>query len=103
CVIIRLTVDDYHRYCYVDHGWKGKNHKIPGVLHTVNPVANDNLGSAAIARRAGFRYEGRMRLGATQRGARVDQWLAGRLASDGPLTPEAIADVAATWPAETFG
>src|SRR5699024_9150219 len=41
CVIIRLTVDDYHRYCYVDHGWKGKNHKIPGVLHTVNPVAND--------------------------------------------------------------
>src|SRR5699024_11348875 len=41
-----------------------------------------NLGSAAIARRAGFRYEGRMRLGATQRGARVDQWLAGRLASE---------------------
>ncbi|CVI71774.1 Phosphatidylserine decarboxylase proenzyme [Clostridiales bacterium CHKCI001] len=41
CVIIRLTVDDYHRYCYVDHGWKGKNCKIPGILHTVNPVAND--------------------------------------------------------------
>lgn len=62
-----------------------------------------NLGSAAIARRAGFCYEGRMRLGAIQRGARIDQWMAGRLASDGPLTPEVIADVAATWPAETFG
>lgn len=62
-----------------------------------------NLGSAAVARRAGFRYEGTMRLGAIQRGARIDQWLAGRLASDGPLTPEVLADVAATWPAETFG
>ncbi len=41
CVIIRLTVDDYHRYCYIDDGHKGRNHKIPGILHTVNPVAND--------------------------------------------------------------
>lgn len=41
CVIIRLTVDDYHRYCYVDGGHKGRNHAVPGALHTVNPVAND--------------------------------------------------------------
>ena len=40
-VIIRLTVDNYHRYCYVADGQKGKNHYIQGVLHTVNPVAND--------------------------------------------------------------
>jgi phosphatidylserine decarboxylase len=41
CMIFRLTVDDYHRYCYVDNGKKTKNYKIPGVFHTVNPLAND--------------------------------------------------------------
>src|SRR5690625_2248489 len=61
-----------------------------------------NLGSAAIARRAGLRYEGRMRLGAIQRGARIDQWTAGRSASDGPPTPEGIADAAATCPPATL-
>lgn len=40
-VVVRLTVDNYHRYCYVADGLKGKNHYIKGVLHTVNPVAND--------------------------------------------------------------
>ena len=39
--IFRLTVDDYHHYCYVDDGAKSSNHKISGVLHTVNPIAND--------------------------------------------------------------
>lgn len=40
-LIFRLTVDDYHRYCYVADGEKGENVRIPGVLHTVNPIAND--------------------------------------------------------------
>jgi phosphatidylserine decarboxylase len=40
-MIFRLTVDDYHRYCYVDNGKKTKNYKISGVFHTVNPLAND--------------------------------------------------------------
>ncbi|MGN0159669.1 MAG: phosphatidylserine decarboxylase [Brotaphodocola sp.] len=40
-LIFRLTVDDYHRYCYVADGKKTKNIHIPGVLHTVNPIAND--------------------------------------------------------------
>ena len=40
-MIFRLTVDDYHRYGYIADGRKGKNVKIPGVLHTVNPIAND--------------------------------------------------------------
>lgn len=57
-----------------------------------------NTGSAAIARRAGFRYEGLTRLGGTQRGVRRDQWIAGRLAADGDLTPELIQAAAATWP-----
>ena len=43
CVLIRLTVDDYHRYCYVDSGQKTKNYVIPGCLHTVNPAAVDQV------------------------------------------------------------
>ena len=39
CLIFRLCVDDYHRYCYVADGEKGGNTFIPGVLHTVNPIA----------------------------------------------------------------
>lgn len=41
-MIFRLTVDDYHRYCYVCDGKKSRNVRIPGVLHTVNPIANDH-------------------------------------------------------------
>lgn len=37
--IFRLCVDDYHRYSYIDEGKQKKNYKIPGVLHTVNPIA----------------------------------------------------------------
>ena len=32
-VILRLTVDDYHRYCYFDDGIKSENHRIDGVYH----------------------------------------------------------------------
>lgn len=39
--IFRLTVDDYHRYVYVEDGMKSCQKKIPGVFHTVNPAAND--------------------------------------------------------------
>lgn len=39
CVIIRLCVDNYHRYCYPDNGVQGKSKFIEGVLHTVNPEA----------------------------------------------------------------
>ena len=41
-LLFRLTVDDYHRYCYVDRGKKSGNHIINGVFHTVNPIANDH-------------------------------------------------------------
>ena len=41
-LVFRLTVDDYHRYCYVCDGEKEENICIPGVLHTVNPIANDH-------------------------------------------------------------
>ena len=39
--IFRLTVDDYHRYCYVDDAEVIRKAQIPGILHTVNPIAND--------------------------------------------------------------
>ena len=41
-LVFRLTVDDYHRYCYVADGKKDRNRRIPGVYHTVNPIANDH-------------------------------------------------------------
>ena len=39
CLIFRLCVNHYHRYCYPDDARKGKNTFIPGRLHTVRPVA----------------------------------------------------------------
>ncbi len=43
CIVLRLSVDDYHRYCYVDTAVKGRNHFIPGCLHTVNPAVLDHV------------------------------------------------------------
>lgn len=39
CLIFRLCPTDYHHYWYVDDGWQGENHYIPGVLHSVQPIA----------------------------------------------------------------
>ena len=41
-LIFRLTVDDYHRYCYIDDGKKDDNIHIKGRLHTVQPIALRN-------------------------------------------------------------
>ena len=40
-LIFRLSVEDYHRYIYIADGEKTENVRIPGVFHTVNPIAND--------------------------------------------------------------
>ena len=42
-VVLRLTADDYHHYCYPDDGHKGENIFIPGVLHTVSPTATEKI------------------------------------------------------------
>lgn len=42
CLIFRLCVDDYHRYCYFDNGSKTMNIFVKGKLHTVNPIALEN-------------------------------------------------------------
>ena len=39
CLVYRLCVDHYHRYSYVETGEKSGNRFLPGVLHTVRPVA----------------------------------------------------------------
>ncbi len=39
CMVFRLCVDHYHRYCYPDSGIRSREVKINGVLHTVRPVA----------------------------------------------------------------
>jgi phosphatidylserine decarboxylase len=39
CVVIRLSVEDYHRYFYVDNCRKENNVFIQGKLHTVQPYA----------------------------------------------------------------
>ena len=41
CLVLRLTVDDYHHYCYPDDGHKSENVFIPGLLHTVSPAATE--------------------------------------------------------------
>lgn len=38
-LLFRLAVDDYHHYCVVADGILGENHVLPGVYHTVNPLA----------------------------------------------------------------
>lgn len=40
--IYRLCVDDYHRYIYPADASKSENVCIPGIFHTVNPIANDH-------------------------------------------------------------
>ena len=43
CLVFRLCVDHYHRYCYIDSGVKGQNVFLPGKLHTVRPIALEKL------------------------------------------------------------
>ena len=43
CLVFRLCPSDYHHYCYIDDGFQGKNHHIPGVLHSVQPIACENF------------------------------------------------------------
>lgn len=39
CLIFRLTPDDFHRYSFIDDGRILSSKAIPGVLHTVRPIA----------------------------------------------------------------
>ena len=39
CMVFRLCASDYHHYSYIDDGYQGAHHHIPGVLHSVQPIA----------------------------------------------------------------
>ena len=39
CLVFRLCVDNYHRYCYPDNGCQKGSVFLPGELHTVRPIA----------------------------------------------------------------
>ncbi len=41
CLIFRLAPSDYHRYAYPDNGRQDTTRLVPGVLHTVHPLAAD--------------------------------------------------------------
>ncbi len=43
CLVFRLCVNHYHRYCYPADGAKEKNVFIKGKLHTVRPIALEAL------------------------------------------------------------
>ena len=39
CLVFRLTMDDYHHYCFPADGWQRMRHTVPGRLHTVSPYS----------------------------------------------------------------
>lgn len=43
CMVFRLCASDYHHYCYIDNGYQGRNYDIPGMLHSVQPIACEHF------------------------------------------------------------
>ncbi|MBO6208623.1 MAG: phosphatidylserine decarboxylase [Lachnospiraceae bacterium] len=41
CLVFRLTMDDYHHYCFPADGWQRLRHTVPGRLHTVSPYSSE--------------------------------------------------------------
>ena len=41
CLVFRLCMDDYHRYCYPDSGRVVSERYIPGRLHTVSSISKE--------------------------------------------------------------
>lgn len=52
CLIFRLTPSDYHHYCYIDSGRRGEEHRIPGELHSVQPLACETYPVYTLNRRS---------------------------------------------------
>ena len=42
CLIFRLTMDDYHRYIFVDNGRLKSSYEVKGKLHTVSSLSKDH-------------------------------------------------------------
>lgn len=78
--LFRLSVDDYHRYLFVDDGVCTAERRIDGVLHTVNPAANDycpiykeNTRTYTLLRSANFGTLLQMEVGAMMVGKIVNE------------------------------
>lgn len=41
CLVFRLCMDDYHRYCFIDNGKTADDYRIKGKLHTVSSISKD--------------------------------------------------------------
>lgn len=41
CLVFRLSMDNYHRYCYIENGEVIKQKRIKGQLHTVSSISKD--------------------------------------------------------------
>lgn len=57
CMIFRLCASDYHRYCFIDDAVLGENHFIPGVLHSVQPIACERYPVYTLNRRSWCRMD----------------------------------------------
>ena len=71
CLIFRLTPDDFHRYSFMDDGMVLQSRTIPGVLHTVRPIAfrrypvfSENAREYAVLKTANFGKVIQMEVGA---------------------------------------
>lgn len=42
CLVFRLSMDDYHRYCFIDKGKVVKRYRIKGRLHTVSAISKEH-------------------------------------------------------------
>ncbi len=52
CLVFRLCPSDYHYYIYIDDCFQGKNHFIPGILHSVQPIACETYPVYTLNRRS---------------------------------------------------
>lgn len=71
CLIFRLTPDDFHRYSFMDDGRILRSKILPGVLHTVRPIAfrrypvfSENAREYAVLETANFGNVIQMEVGA---------------------------------------
>ena len=84
CLIFRLTPDDFHRYSFMDDGKILNTRTIPGVLHTVRPIAfrrypvfSENVREYAVLETANFGKILQMEVGALFVGRIVNHPLTG--------------------------
>lgn len=42
CLVFRLCMDDYHRYCFMDRGRLTARYSVKGKLHTVSSISKDH-------------------------------------------------------------